>query len=207
MIKIDLFTQSGEKKQISFDVAERFQKLNDKLVAQALYIEQNNDCRKSGHSKTKGEVSGGGRKPWKQKGTGRARAGSLRSPIFRGGGVTFGPRSTGKSLKLPKTMKNLVFGQLIVSKAKHGGVAVVDSFACKDAKTKNAASFAQKAFPGKQVIASFAKEEIQASIAWRNLPLFTCNSITDIKLNDLRSSKLLVLSENGAKELFNKYQK
>lgn len=206
MIKVDLFSQKGEKQEpISLKVAEKYLNVNAKLISQLLYIEQNNTTRKSGHAKTKGEVSGGGRKPWKQKGTGRARAGSTRSPIFRGGGVTFGPRSTGRYLEVPKAMKQLAVGQLLVAKAKNNEVIAMESLASQDGKTKTAATLIDKALPGKQAIVAFNQGERPQMIAWRNIALVDCSPLSDIKLNDLRSSKVIIFSKEGLGQVFNKY--
>lgn len=205
MIKINLYSITGEKKEaISLPVNEKFLKLNNELISQAVYVEQNNVSRKSGHAKTKGEVSGGGRKPWKQKGTGRARAGSTRSPIFRGGGATFGPRAVGRYLQLPKSMKQLAVGQIVVNKAQRDQIVAIDSLESKEGKTKNTALFAEKVIPGKESIVLFQDKEKGQAIAWRNLAFSTCATLSDLKLRDLLSSKIVVLSQEGVKELFAK---
>lgn len=207
MIKIDLFSQKGEKQEpISLKITEKYLKLNKELISQLLYIEQNNTARKSGHAKTKGEVSGGGRKPWKQKGTGRARAGSTRSPLFKGGGVTFGPRAISRYLEMPRAMKHLAIGQLLVEKAKKNEVMAVESFLSQDGKTKTAAALIDKILPGKQLFVAFRQDERAKMITWRNIALVNCNPISDIKLNDLRSSKVILFSKTGLEEVFNKYK-
>lgn len=205
MIKIDFFSQSGEKQeQLSFNVAERYLKTNTKLISQVLYIEENNTSRKSGFAKTKGEVRGGGRKPWKQKGTGRARAGSNRSPLFRGGGVTFGPRAVSRILSLPKTMKQLAFGQAIVEKAKNGGVIAIESLESKNQKTKTAAETLNKLVPGREAVIVFAAKEREKFLPWRNIALAECTNLSDLNVRDMMNKKTIILSKEGAGEIFAK---
>ncbi len=89
-------------------------------------------------AKTRGEVSGGGKKPWKQKGTGRARAGSIRSPLFVGGGVVFPPRPKDYNVKMNKKEKKLAFIEAIVQRVKDGGFIVLDELNFEKPKTKEA---------------------------------------------------------------------
>ncbi|MBI5230320.1 MAG: 50S ribosomal protein L4 [Candidatus Magasanikbacteria bacterium] len=96
-------------------------------------------------TKKKGEVRGGGRKPWAQKGTGRARAGSIRSPLWRGGGITFGPTSERNfKLKINKKVKRLAMCMVLSDKAQNNGLILVDSLAVENAKTKLVAGFLKK---------------------------------------------------------------
>src|SRR3984957_18430076 len=104
------------------------------------------DKRRAGTHKTKGvsEISGTTKKPWKQKGTGRARAGSLRSPQFRGGATIFGPVVRSHALGLPKKVRNLALRIALSAKQAEGKLVIIDSLTVKDAKTK-------------AVVAAFAK--------------------------------------------------
>jgi large subunit ribosomal protein L4 len=87
-------------------------------------------------TKTKGFVSGGGKKPWKQKGTGRARAGSIRSPLWAGGGTIFGPQPRDYSYRLPKTARRAALRSALASRHAEGSLLVVDSLSLAEAKTK-----------------------------------------------------------------------
>jgi large subunit ribosomal protein L4 len=95
-------------------------------------------CRRSGTASTKsrGEVKGGGRKPWRQKGTGRARAGSIRSPLWRGGGITFGPKPRSYAYTLPKKVRALALKMALSSKLASGQLVVLDQYPHTAAKTK-----------------------------------------------------------------------
>ncbi len=87
-------------------------------------------------TKTRGEVRGGGAKPWRQKGTGRARAGTKNSPIWRGGGVTFGPKPRDYSYKLPKKVRRLALRMALTARMKEGNLIIVDRFDMEAPKTK-----------------------------------------------------------------------
>lgn len=109
---------------------------NPALVHQIATTLKNNERIPTAHTQTKGEVRGGGKKPWKQKGTGRARAGSIRSPLWKGGGVTFGPRnSRNYRAKVNKKTGRLVLAMVIKSKAQDKELKVVDSLNIDKPKT------------------------------------------------------------------------
>lgn len=120
---------------VTFDLIEDdkgAQAVHDVVVAYMAAQRSGTAC-----TKTRGEVSGGGKKPWRQKGTGRARAGSTRSPIWRGGGVVFGPRPRDYSKKVTKSVKRLAFRRALSERLKAGDVTVVDSFGIDKPKTKD----------------------------------------------------------------------
>ena len=96
-------------------------------------------CRRSGCActKTRGEVSGGGRKPWRQKGTGRARAGSNRSPVWKGGGTTFGPRPRSYAYTLPKKVRRLALKMALSSKLENGQLVVLEGYPHSEPRTKD----------------------------------------------------------------------
>ena len=91
-------------------------------------------------TKTRAEVRGGGKKPWRQKGTGRSRHGSIRSPIWVGGGVAHGPKPRDHSIRVPKKMKRLALRSALTSRARDGGIRVVDSLSIDDGPSTKAAA-------------------------------------------------------------------
>jgi len=114
-------------------------KRNDALVRQVVLAMQANARPTVAHTKDRGEVRGGGRKPWKQKGTGRARHGSIRSPIWRGGGVTHGPlKEKDYSQKINRKMRGKAVAIVLSQKMKDGKVLFVDSLSLSNPKTKDA---------------------------------------------------------------------
>jgi large subunit ribosomal protein L4 len=122
-------------KQASLNLVEGHQgkqALNDAVVAYRANRRQGNACTKS-----RAEVSGSGKKLWRQKGTGNARMGSKRSPIWSGGGVVFGPKPRDYSKKIPKNVKKLALRTALTARIADGAVLTIDSFAVADGKTKS----------------------------------------------------------------------
>jgi large subunit ribosomal protein L4 len=122
-------------KQASLNLVEGYQgqqALNDVVVAYRANRRQGNACTKS-----RAEVSGSGKKLWRQKGTGNARMGSKRSPIWSGGGVVFGPKPRDYSKKIPKNVKKLALRTALTARINDGAVLTVDNFAVADGKTKS----------------------------------------------------------------------
>lgn len=110
--------------------------MNKALVHQALVIYQANRRQGTHNTRTRGEVSGGGRKPWPQKYTGRARQGSIRSPQWRHGGVAFGPKPRDHRLKLPRKMRHLALKCVLSEKARAGKLILVDDLSLPEPSTK-----------------------------------------------------------------------
>lgn len=112
-------------------------KANIGLIHQAVVAQMGNQRQVLAHTKGKSEVRGGGKKPWKQKGTGRARAGSSRSPIWIGGGITFGPRSDQNfSKRINKKMRQKALVSVLSNKVKNESFVILDKFEIKEYKTK-----------------------------------------------------------------------
>lgn len=130
-MKIDLYTKNGEKSTSAFDLPDDLFtfEINQNLVDKAIKIYLANQRQSNAHTKTRGEVRGGGKKPWRQKGTGRARAGSLRSPIFSGGGVTFGPRNINNyKIRMNKKERKIAFKSALSIQAKNNSIFVFKDF-------------------------------------------------------------------------------
>ena len=128
-------------------------------------------CRRSGCActKTRGEVRGGGRKPWRQKGTGRARAGSNRSPVWKGGGTTFGPRPRSYAYTLPKKVRRLALKMALSSKLTSGQLLVLEGYPFEAPKTKDFVAVLKTFEPNKALF--IAPEENRAlELSARNVP-------------------------------------
>ncbi len=142
-MKTDIYDIKGSK-VADIDLPESIfgQELNNDLVHQVVVSMMSNQRQNTAHTKDRSEVRGGGKKPWKQKGTGRARHGSRRSPIWVGGGVTFGPRNERNfKKKINKKMKNNALFQILSQKLRDGEIIFVDSLSFEEPKTKLAKSF------------------------------------------------------------------
>ena len=218
-MKTKVYNQLGkEVKEISLSESIFNVPFNNDLVSQVLYIQGSNRRAGTAHTKDRGEVAGSNQKPWKQKGTGRARHGSKRSPIWRGGGVTFGPKSDKNYKKdLPKSMRNQALFSLLSSKLKDGKILFLENIVSKDAKTKSAVEimknissvngFENLIFPKKNnVYLTFPKLGVNEKRAFRNIPFVSAHNIEDLNPLDVANVRYLIISdiENTMKYLESK---
>lgn len=165
------------------------------------------------HTKTKGEVRGGGKKPWKQKGTGRARHGSSRSPIWVGGGITFGPRSERDyTVKVNKKVKDKALCMLLTDKLKNNEIVVVDKFDLKEPKTKSFVEAAGnllknigKKAEDKGLLAAEKNNNIK--LASRNLKNLTSANGADFGFLDAMNSRYIIFEKTVLKDLEKKLKK
>ena len=124
MMHLTVVGEKGEKvREIEVPIGQDFVSVDS--VAQVLRVLQINGRRYPAKTKTRGEVAGGGKKPWRQKGTGRARQGSTRSPLWRGGGVSHGPRGEGRTLKFNRRVGRTVLSSLLTEKISAGKVILL----------------------------------------------------------------------------------
>lgn len=145
-MKIEIFNQKGEVAKTVELPEEVFQvEVKEELIHQALIRQLSNARNPIAHTQTKGEVSGGGRKPFRQKGTGNARQGSITNPHFVGGGVAFGPRNTRNfEIDMPKKQRRKALLMALTVKAHEKKVFGLESYEDKDAKTKKMAELISK---------------------------------------------------------------
>lgn len=185
------------------------------LVKQVFDGEEANKRHPWAHTKGRGEVSGGGKKPWRQKGTGRARHGSTRSPIWIGGGVSHGPlKERSFEVKINKTMRRSAFFSVLSKKMKEKEVVFLDQFILQNPKTKEASSvfknlrdkaniyrLAQKG--GKAVVAFPKKENPARSL--RNLPFVEYIEPRNLNTSVLLKNKYVVFDKSSVEELSKTY--
>jgi len=169
-------------------------KVNTNLIKQALLAKQANKRQTTSHTKGRSEVSGGGRKPWRQKGTGRARAGSNRSPIWVGGGITFGPtkQRTYKQF-LSKRMNKKAIAEMLKHLQVEGKLIVTDSLSLKEAKTKSALKLLSTLeLTGKKAALITNKIEPELVLATRNIPGVKTVIAANLSITDLISGTAVV---------------
>ncbi len=173
----------------TFEGDKGLQAVKEVIVA----INANN--RQGTHStKTRGEVRGGGKKPWRQKGTGRARAGSIRSPLWSGGGVVFGPKPRDYSKKINNKVKQLAFSRALFDRATAGEIAVIENFDTKATKTKVINELVGRIAPKGRVLlvdAPFASETTRAS---RNLERVSLQDAAKLNTLDLAQYAKIIVS-------------
>lgn len=168
---------------------------NPVVVQQAVLAQLANRRQVLAHTKTRGEVRGGGKKPWRQKGTGRARHGSTRSPIWKGGGVTFGPRKDRNySMKITVKARRKALAMSLTEKVKDKKFIVIDTIAIEKPKTKIIAALLKKLPVGKRVLAVYATPDLVLQKSMRNLEhveMIRANSLNVYEI--VRHDTLLVM--------------
>ena len=143
--------------------------------------------------KTRSEVSGGGKKPWRQKGTGRARAGSNRSPIWVGGGVVFGPKPRDYSKKINSRVKALAFSRALYDRALAGEIAVIEQFLVDQPKTKLMNTVVSRIAPKGKILLVDAPFSAEAARAARNIDRVSLQEAAELNTLDLaRYGKIIV---------------
>lgn len=206
-MKVNVYTMEGKVAK-SLEVPENIfgAKWNADLVSQVLYSQASNRRAGTAHTKNRAEVRGTHKKPWAQKGSGRARHGSAQSPLWKGGGVTFGPRNDKDYKKtIPKGMKAAALFSLLSAKVKAGKVIFVDSIPVQTGKTKDA----DVCMKGLTTIEGFKtlcykkpnnvymttkKGEDVTKRAFRNLPYMTLHNMDDLNPLDLANTRYLVIA-------------
>ena len=175
----------------------------------ALRRQLNNARSGNACTKTRAEVSGGGRKPWKQKGTGRARAGSLRSPLFAGGGVIFGPKPRSYAFNMPQKARKLALKSAL--SAKESQLVIVKDFSTiSEPKTKLMVSALKSLnVSGKVlIVANFtADENKNLELSARNIPSIKLLLPNNLNVKDLLEADFVVMTESAVNEITERLQK
>jgi large subunit ribosomal protein L4 len=175
----------------TFEGDKGLQAVKEVIVA----INANN--RQGTHStKTRGEVRGGGKKPWRQKGTGRARAGSIRSPLWVGGGVVFGPKPRDYSKKINAKVKQLAFSRALFDRATAGELAVIEQFASAK-KTKAVVEVVTRIAPKGKVLLVDAPFATETALASRNIERVTLQEASKLNTLDLAQYAKIIVSSKA----------
>jgi len=204
MVQVDVYNVTGDKTgslELSDDVFGVKPKAS--VVHQVYTAILANFRQPWAHSKNKGEVRGGGKKPWKQKGTGRARHGSIRSPLWKGGGVTFGPLNTRNyKQKINKKTNQLAVKMCLSDKVNTGKLVVLEGLPA-DGKTKTMSALWKKLpgahFPTLLAVDKSDKKDEVVARASRNLSKLDLGIAKDINLVDLMNHQYVILTKAGIK--------
>jgi len=148
-------------------------------------------------SKTRGEVSGGGRKPWRQKGTGRARQGSTRSPVWRGGGVALGPKPRDYVYKLPKKVRRSALCSALSMKAQEGMMKVIDHIDIDAPKTKLMVGFLKALGMERTALILLSHDTPNVQLAARNLPYVKVLRIEGVNVYDLLAYDYVICAKEA----------
>ncbi len=208
--EVSILSTSGKQVgQITLDEKVFGVEPNLHVMHMALRRQLNNGRSGNASTKTRSEVSGGGRKPWKQKGTGRARAGSIRSPLFAGGGVVFGPKPRDYSFSMPQKARRLALKSALSARLDNT-VLVKDFSEIKEAKTKMMAeSLKALKVEGKILIIANTKaaENGQLELAARNLPNVKIILPSNLNVKDLLEADNLIITEAAIVEITERLSK
>ena len=177
------------------------QPVNEALLHEAVTLSLNNQRQGTHSTKTRAFVSGGGKKPWKQKGSGRARSGSSRSPVWVGGGIVFGPHPRDYSYSMPRKKGRLALCSALSSKLKDKNLIILDSFGIKDGKTKEVVSLLRRLnVSGSTMIVCDSQNEFVYRGA-RNLPGVVVMDVVQINVYDLLKFKNLIITKDGVEKV------
>lgn len=204
-MKTEIYNLKGEKQgEIDLPEAIFAKPWNPDLVYQALRVQTANARKPWAHTKGRGEVSGGGKKPWRQKGTGRARHGSIRSPLWKGGGVTHGPTKNKKyELKINKKMLRAAIHNALSKKLADNELKIIDSLKLNSHKTKELAAGLKNFFKGQSasVLLIPDKENKLIYRASRNIPKIKSLAVGSLNVKELLQYKNVLIDKMAISEI------
>jgi large subunit ribosomal protein L4 len=204
---IDKYSTEGKVVgQVELDDRVFNVKINDVLIYKLIKTANANLRQGTASTKERSLIRGGGAKPWRQKGTGRARQGSIRSPQWKGGGTVFGPWPRDYRIELPRAIKSEAYRSLFSLKAKQGAIKVIEELAVEKGKTKEIAALKKAINIDKGVLIT-ESEDALLKRAVRNLQWFVYNNVKRISGRDVFYSRDLIITEGALRVLNEKYAK
>ncbi|MBI6862597.1 50S ribosomal protein L4 [Lysinibacillus fusiformis] len=202
MTKVSVLSQTGasvgeiELNDAIFGIEPNEAVLFDAVVAQRASLRQGNH-----KVKNRSEVAGGGRKPWRQKGTGRARQGSIRSPQWRGGGIVFGPTPRSYSYKLPKKVRRLALKSALSAKVVEQNFLVLDALTLAAPKTKEFTKILKDLSLEKKSLFVTADLDEKVALSARNIPGVTVLTANGINVLDLLGHEKVVFTKSAVEKV------
>lgn len=179
--------------------------INEHLVHMAVVSQLANKRQGTQSAKTRAEVRGGGRKPWRQKGTGHARQGSIRAPQWKGGGVVFAPKPRDYSKKVNKKMKDLALCSALSKKLSDDNIIVVKDLDIKEGKTKEVAKVLENLKVSSSALIVLDGENLNVVRASRNIPKVLTTDVKLINLYDLVKCNKCIITVDAMKSLMEAY--
>jgi len=201
-MKVDVYNQEGKTAGTTLLPKEIFEvPVNSDLIHQVVVSQMANRRQRIAHTKIRSEVRGGGKKPWAQKGTGRARAGSIRSPLWKGGGVTFGPRRDKIFKKeIPKKMRRKALFMILSIKLKENFLTLLNELKIEKGKTKEIFEVLKKLpCKNKSTLIALPNCDKKIIIAAKNIPTVEIIQAKDLNVLDLLSFKYLLMPKEAIK--------
>jgi len=183
-------------------------KISEALIHQAVVTYLANQRKGLASTKTRGEVRGGGIKPWRQKGTGRARVGSIRSPLWRGGGVTFGPKPHSYYKDLPQKMKTMALKSALNAKLRDKEILILSDLKVASHKTKDFSKIVKSLkLDGVKVRVVVEKLESNLKLATRNIKKVLLAKASDVHATEVVDCKRLVLTKSALRDVEERVKK
>ncbi len=200
-MKADLYNMKGEKTgDVTLPTSIFGVEVNSDLIYQVMRVQTLSRRQNTADTKDRSEVRGGGKKPWRQKGTGRARHGSRRSPIWKGGGVTFGPTNERNyKKKINKKVKRAAVSMVLSAKKEKNFIFFVSDLEIKEPKTKAMREFLKNTFCKKGTLLVLPKIDRNLILSTRNIEGVDTIQAKDINALDLLSYKYLIIPKDSVK--------
>ena len=208
-LKLGVFNARGkEVEKIELDGQVFDGTVKPTLIHQAVTAYLANQRKGLASAKTRGKVRGGGTKPWRQKGTGRARVGSIRSPLWKGGGVTFGPQPRSYYKELPKRMKVVALKSALNLKLKNDQILILEGLVLDSHKTKDFAKIVSNLKLADQRVRVVVEQiENNSKLAARNLQKVSLSKASDVHTTDIMDCKKLVLTKGALSQIQERVKK
>lgn len=201
-MNIEIKTQQGEKvREIELNPAIFGQELNEQLMALAVRVRLHNRRIGTHKTKSRGEVSGGGRKPWRQKGTGRARHGSIRSPIWVGGGHVKAKQPRNYGLKISRPMKRQALFSSLSSQARNGNLIILDQLNLDKISTRQAQVILKTLSGNQKVLLVLPEPEEKIIKSFRNLPQVQVLQARYLNTYDVLNAEKIIMPEKSLAQI------
>ena len=199
---LDVVNRQNEKVgSIDLDDETFGGRVDSGLVWESVVQENAAARRGTHHTKTRGEVRGSGRKPWRQKGTGRARVGEIRNPLWRTGGIVFGPRPRSYAYALPKKVVRRALGAALIQKLRDGAVTVVDRLAVDEPKTSQAVELLARLDVAGRALLVDAKSEEHLRRAVQNLSQVRVVDSNQVTARDVAAAARILMTPAALEHL------
>lgn len=202
MPKVDLLNQEGSKVG-DIELADNIFGIepNEHVLFDVIIMQQAAKRQGTHATKNRALVSGGGRKPWRQKGTGRARHGSIRAPQWVGGGVVFGPQPRNYVYRIPKKVRRLALKSAYAVKVKENNLIVVDQIKLEQPKTKDMVKILSNLEAGKKALIVTNDYDETVALSARNIPGVTVKKATEVKVLDIIGHEKLIMTQDAVSKV------
>ncbi|MCK5577948.1 MAG: 50S ribosomal protein L4 [Planctomycetes bacterium] len=207
MLELAVYNKEGKKvDKVKVDEALFGSKVRAKLLRDVIVMYEANQRSGTASTKRRSEVKGSSKKPWKQKGTGRARVGTVRSPIWRHGGIVFGPHPRDYSYSMPKKMKRSALNSALLSKFQDKETLVIDTLTAEKAKTKEVVSVLKNIGIKETCLIGVKGEHRNLHISTRNIRGTLLKRVCDLNAYDVLKYQRLLLTKEALQSLMDQRQ-